>query len=777
MKKIILLSILSISLLFTCLSAQAFVVQKIDIQGLQRVSSETVYSYLPVKRGQNVGSEKTGAIIKALYKTGFFESVTLAQRGNILVINVIERPTIGKLEISGNSFIATDKLNTVMKSMDIAEGRIYNRAIIEKIQLSLLNQYYELGRYNARVDVTATPMSRNRMLVKINISEGLVAKIRRINIINNHVFSDSTLNKQLTVSTPGLFTIITQKDRYTPEKLEESVENLRNYYLDHGYIKFAVKSTQVAITPDRKSIYLTIVLDEGVPYKVSGVELTGDLIIPREEMMALVKIKSGDTFSRQAVINGEKAISSALGDKGYINAVITLNPRIDENNKTVFVSINVKPGKRTYVRHIYFSENTKTNDEVLRREIQQMEGAVVSSGKLDQSKHQLSLLPYIKNVDMTVVPVPENSDQVDVKYKVTEDNAAQATFTVGYSQQYGVQFGLGLNQKNFLGTGKTLGFNATRSRYETFFGVNYTDPYYTPDGISRSINLSYSYVNPGQANNSSSYTLNQYDASVLYDIPVGQEKGVFNRLQLGYGIEDSLVHLQERVSKQVLNFTNKHGRNFPQVDLITGISRDSRDKAIFPTRGMLHALGFNAYAPASSNSLTYFTTSYKGRAYFPLTESFILTTKAQVAYGNSLSGGPENFPFFKNFYAGGIDSVRGYLGGSLGPRDSLQKPTGGNLLGSASVALIFPNYISENFRTSVFVDGGNVWNTFDNRKFGGTAAGPIRYSAGVEGAWLTMLGLIDVSLAKPINRQQGGGRGVKGDATEIFQFSLGANFG
>jgi outer membrane protein insertion porin family len=774
MKKIVLGFILLLNLLITSAWAETFVVQQIDVQGLQRISPETVYSYLPIKRGQTMGTGKSEAVIKALYKTGFFERISLARHGNTLIINVIERPTIGQLKIEGNSFLPKDKLTTVMKSMDIAEGRVYNRAMIDRIQQSLLNQYYELGRYNARVDVTTAPMPRNRVLVNIQISEGLVAKIRRINLIGNHAFSESTLDKQLTVSTPGIFTFITQKDRYTPEKLEESIENLRNYYLDHGYVKFNVKSTQVAITPDRKSIYLTLVIEEGVPYKVGGVELSGNLILPRDDLIKLIKVKKGSVFSRQAVIESEKAISSALGDKGYIGAIISLNPRIDDQTKEVFLMFIVKPGKRTYVRHIYFSENSKTNDEVLRREIQQMEGAVVSGSKLEDSKHQLSLLPYIKDVQMSVLPVPNQDDQVDVNYKVKEDNAAQATFTVGYSQQFGVQFGVGLNQKNFLGTGKTLGINATKSRYETFLGLNYTNPYYTPDGISRSLNLSASKVNPGQGNVSSSYTINQYNGSVIYGIPIGQETNAFNRVQLGYGLENSLLNLQNPASQQVSSFVNQHGRNFTQADLIAGLSRDSRDKAIFPTRGMLHTLGFNAYAPVTGG-LSYYTAAYNGKWYYPLSDSFIATIRGQLGYGNSLSGNVQNFPFYKNFYAGGIDSVRGYLGGTLGPKDSLAKPTGGNALATASAALIFPNYLSENFRTSIFIDAGNTYNTFNNRSQGGSGSGPLRYSTGIEGDWLTMLGLIDVSLAKPINVKSG--NSPYNDAEEIFQFSLGANFG
>lgn len=775
MKKIILAFILLVNLAISSAWADAFVVRNIEVEGLQRVSPETVYSYLPIKRGQTLSPGKTAAVIRSLYKTGFFEHISLARSGNTLVINVVERPTIGILKISGNSFIPTDKLTTVMKSLDIAEGRIYNRAMIDRIKQSLLSQYYELGRYNARVDVVATPMSRNRMLVKINISEGLVAKIRRINFIGNHAFSERTLNKQLTVSTPGLFTFITQKDRYSQEKLEESLDNVRNYYLDRGYLKFAVVSSQVSITPDRKSIYVTIVVDEGVPYKVDGIALTGDLILPREELLKHLRIKPGDTFSRQAIIDGEKNVSEALGDKGYIFATVSLNPKVNDATKTVFLTFDVKPGKRAYVRHIYFTDNSKTNDEVLRHSVLQMESGVVSTSRLEQSKHQLSLLPYLKDVQMSVLPVPGTDDQVDVDYKVTEDNAAQATMTVGYSQQYGIQLGAGLNQKNFLGTGKTLGLNFTKNRYEQFYGVNYTNPYYTEDGISRTLGVSVSKVDPGQTNASASYTLNQYAGSVLYGIPVGQEKDVFNNVQLGYGYEASVVNLTSMVSNEIQDYTNTNGRHFNQVDLISGYTRDSRDKAIFPTRGMLHTIGANIYVPGGSGTLSYYMTNYNGKIYIPLSESFIATVKGQLGFGDSIKGGVKDFPFFKNYYAGGIDSVRGYLGNTLGPKDSLQKPTGGNILATASLGLIFPNYLSENFRTSVFVDAGNVYNTFDNRNTGGSPSGPLRYSTGIEGDWLTMFGLIDVSLAKPLNRQHG--TGTLADVEEPFQFSLGANFG
>lgn len=758
-------------------AAEAFVVKKIEVHGLQRISTDTVYNYLPIQSGEILRPEKTGGIISALYKTGFFERITLSREGNTLIINVVERPTIGQLKISGNSIIPTDKLLMVMKSVDVAEGRVYNRAELDRITQSLLNEYYQLGRYNARLDVTVTPMERNRVKVTIDISEGVVSKIRRINFIGNYAFSESTLEKQLVISTSGLITIFTQTDRYSQEKLDTSLENLRNFYLDHGYLKFATKSSQIEITPDRKSIFITVVISEGESYKIKGITLAGDLILPRSDILKLITIQPGTTFSRQAVINAEKAISNALGNKGYIFAEVSLEPVVDDTHKEVFLTFRVKPGKRVYLWHITFVDNSKTNDVTLRRELEQMESAVVSSEKLEQSKRKLSLLPFIKEVQMSIVPVQNSADQVDVHYKVTEDSAAQMNFSVGYSQRDHIILGAGLNQKNFLGTGKTLGLNASTSPVESYLGINFTDPYYTVDGIRRSISLSASKVDLAKADITRGYTTNQFAGSVVYDLPLGEGAGVFNRLQLGFGYEGTFLGLSDLRSQQVDDFVSRHGHQFHQLDLILGFSRDSRDKAIFPTAGMIHTIGANLFLPLTHNSLKYYMLSYDTHWYYPLTSSFIATARGDVGYGSSFTGGPRDYPFFKNYYAGGMESVRGYESGTLGPKDSLQDPTGGNFLANAGVGLIFPNNISDNLRTTFFADVGNVYNTFDNRNLGGSASGPVRYSIGVEGDWLTPFGLIDVSLSKPLKVLRNPNDTKLGDEEERFQFTLGANFG
>ncbi len=781
MKKLVCLSIILLSQWFTTAWAQeTFVVRKIEFQGLQRVSSETVFNYLPIKPGQTLQPSKTAAILRSLYKTGFFDRINLSREGSTLVIHVIERPTIGQLKITGNSVIPTDKLTAVMKTLDVAEGRVYNPVVLEKIKQSLLNQYYQLGRYNARVEVKVAPMSRNRVLVQIEISEGLVAKIRRITIIGNHVFDEKTLLDQLDMTTSGLFTFFTQKDRYSEEKLESSVEKLRNFYADHGYLRFEVKSAQAEVTPDRKFVYITMVVSEGSSYTVKSFDVTGQLILSREKIMKDIKIKPGTVFSRQKVLEAEKEITSQLGEKSYIFATISLHPQINDQTHEVVLIFDVHSGKRAYVRHVTFSDNTRTNDVVLRREVEQMEAAPASTSKLENSKQRLSLLPYIKNVDMSVKPVPDVDDQVDVDYKVKEDSAAQASVKLGYSQLNGIIFGAGLNHKNFLGTGNTLGLNFNRSKIEQYYGVEYTNPYYTPEGISRSFNFSISRVDPGNSPNViGSYTNNEYDLGVMYGIPVGQEQGVFNRVYAGVTYQNTLINLNSNlanVSSQVSAFVNQHGRRFQEADIRLAYSRDSRDKAMFPTKGIMQVMSVDGFAPLSHGSLTFYMLNYHAKWYQPLTDQFIILTKADLGYGNGLHGS-QDFPFFRNYYAGGIDSVRGYQGYTLGPRDSLGKALGGNMLGDASVGLIFPNYISDNLRTTLFLDAGNVYSSTNNRGYGGlsTNSGPIRYSVGLGADWLTPFGPIELSLAKGVNVRNGHSN-IRGDDEEPFQFSLGANF-
>jgi outer membrane protein insertion porin family len=783
MKKLAYFIFLIMQLWVAAWAQEAFVVKRIVVEGEQRISPATIESYLPVRRGQVLRPSQTGEILKSLYQTGFFDHITLSRSNDTLIIHVVERPTIGQLKITGNSVIPTDKLTTVMKSLDIAEGRVYNKVVLDRITQSLLNQYYILGRYNARVDVKVTPMTRNRVLVKIEISEGLVAKVRRITIIGAHIFEESTLIRQMDLDTTGVFSFISQSDRYSEEKLDISLDKIRSYYMDRGYLRFEIKSAQAQVTPDRKGVYLTIVLDEGELYTVKSAVVAGKLVMPRAELEKAVYIKPGETFSRKKVIDAEKALTALLGDEGYIFSTISVHPDIQEATHQVVIVFEIKPGKRAYVRHITFSDNTRTNDVALRREIEQMEAAPASSSLLEESKHRLQLLPYVKEVDMSVKPVPNVDDKIDVNYKVKEEGSNQATFRVGYSGEQQVIFGAGINQKNFLGTGSTLGLNLQRSRYEQIYAVDYTDPYYTLDGISRSISFSISKVDPGTLNKvTNDYTTNEYDLGLIYGIPVGQQKGIFSRIIAGVVYQNTLVYLNSNpmnVSNQVMSFINQHGKRFQELDFRLGFSRDSRDKAIFATRGILQSVFVDAFAPLTHQSVSFYTANYNGTWYQPITDQFIIKTKGTFGYGNGFHG-VSDYPFFRNYYAGGIESVRGYQVATLGPRDSKGKSYGGNILTTASVGLIFPNFLSDSLRTSLFVDAGNVYAIGNNRGFGcqlnknnqqtcSANSGPIRLATGIEADIMTPFGPIALSLAKPLNHR-------KGDDEDIFQFSLGANF-
>lgn len=768
----ILLVILSAWLLVQAPAAVAFTVNEIEIQGLHRISAATVHHYLPIKRGQVLTAEHTSNLIHALYKTGFFEHITLARRDHHLIIKVVERPIIGYLKISGNSAIATEKLDALMKEVDIVEGRIYNPVILERIRQSLLNQYYHLGYYNAHIEIDSSLLANKRISIKMNISEGAIAKIRGVHIMGNHQFSEAQLQKQLTISMPNLFTFLTQADRYSEEKLEESLEKLRVFYLNHGYLKFTLKSAQAEMTPDRKAIYIVIVVDEGQPYTIKGYTINGQSLFSQAEIAKKITVQKGSQFSRQDILDSEKAITDLFGDEGYLLVSVSVDPQMDDAKHQVFLKFNITPGKRVYVHHVSFADNHRTNDEALRREVTQFEAAPVSSARLEETKHHLSLLPFMKDVQMSVKPVPASDDAVDIVYKLTEDSSAQASITASYSLTDRFGFGLGLNQKNFFGTGNTLGINFTQNRYEKYYSVSYSDPFYTIDGMSRDINLYVSRVNPAGANLTKAYTSNDYGGSVTYGVPIGQEKGILSRFYFGFGYENTLVHLTTQPSHQVLSFIQEHGRHFQQAHLHTGFTRDSRDKAIFPTLGVIQKVFGDFYVPMATGSLKYYQINYEGRWYYPFTHGFIATAKAMVGYGNSFEG-IGGYPFFKNYYAGGFESIHGYLGNTLGPRDSNDNPFGGNTMTVGGMGLIFPNFIADSLRTLAFIDAGNVYSGNNNRKYGNmsTGSGPLRYSTGVEADWLAPMGFaIGFSYAQPLNRQWG-------DKDQRFQFSLGANLG
>ncbi len=775
LSKIYLLASLSGLALLPINAAQAFVVQDIKVEGLQGISKDTVVSYLPVQVGEQFNPGQSANIIRSLYGTGFFSDVSIGQQGNVLIIHVTERPVLTNINVTGNKTIPKDKLNDVLKDLGLVQGRVFDASVLERVKHSLETEYANLGKYNAMVDTVVTPEPRGRVSVKINISEGRTAQVSDIRIVGNHAFASKTLVKQLTMTTPHLWSFFTRGDQYSQDKLNASLDALRSYYMDRGYVKFNVDSAQATLTPDRQRVYLVIKVSEGPVYKVKGYQITGNLILAQTKLEKLIAIKSGSVFSRKVIKDASDAVNRTLGDMGYAFANVNVVPDINDQNKEVFLTFYIDPGNRVYVRRINFSGNTKTEDVVLRHSTRQMEGSLVSTSNIKESERQLNLTGYLTDVHVDTVPVPNAADQVDLNYKVTEGPSAQAIAGVGYGTD-GFVVNAGVNQNNFLGTGRSLGVNFQNSLYSTLYSVNYNNPYYTADGIQRGFSLYAQKTTPGNIN-VTNFTQDTYGGLLNYNIPISA-RGDF--LLVGVGYQDNIIKLGSQPADQLANFVNKYGRHFNQLLLNTGWSRNGLDRAIMPTQGLYQSVTINIALPGGGEPLSYYKVNYSANFYQPITTGFIFTSRASLGYGAGL-GSTQGLPFFGNYYAGGIGysgQVRGFETNSLGPRDTLNNGTtvgpdslGGNKLVSGTAAIIFPNpFSADKLRTSVFLDAGNVYSSLSEAR-GGTGSGPVRMSTGIGVDWqVPVLNvLLSVSYAKPLNAQSG-------DQVEHFNFNIGTSF-
>lgn len=764
LKNLLQSTLLFSALMTPVLSAQAFIVQGIRIIGLHRIQEGTVLNYLPVNVGQDVSANDTSKILQALYKTGFFDNISLYRQGNELVVKVVERPTIGDISFSGNKAIDNKKINEILKQVGLEAGQVYNQSLISRVQHALIDEYDSLGRYNAKIEVKETKESRNRMAVRLAIYEGSIAKIREIKILGNHAFSTDTLLDQFKLSTPGILSWFTHDDQYTKAKLDASLEALRSYYMDRGYINFKVDSAQVALTPDRDSVFIVVKITEGEQYHVNGFKFSGDLIVPEEQLQKLVTFEKGDIFSRKEITATSLAVATALGNKGYAFANVNAEPTLDHQTREVFLNFVVEPGQRIYVRHIEFSGNTKTSDSVLRQAVRQPEASLVSVQNIKESVRQLNLLGFLKNVSVKTKPVPNHNNEVDLDFNVQEAAAAQAVFGVGYGTD-GFLFNASLNQPNFLGTGKTVNIGFQTTSYSRSYNFTYFNPYYTPSGIGRGFSVYAQHVNSGRIN-IASYSTNSIGGNVSYTIPVSEN----NNVNLGYGYSRTQMVLGSSTSTQLRDFVRRNGKDFNQVNLSAGWQYIGQNRAIFPTRGLNQSITGNIYLPGGGNSLRYFKLGYDARWYHPIAYGFLAHLGAQIGYGNGFFG--DQLPIFANYYAGGISfggQVRGYQSNTLGPRDSNDDPLGGNLMTTATVGLVVPNPVSDNLRTMAFVDAGNVYDDGGVNNFT-HGAGPLRLSSGVAIEWRTPIAPLEFSLAKPLNLQPG-------DHEQFFQFTIATGLG
>lgn len=740
--------------------AADFVVQDIEVEGLQRISAGTVFNYLPVQAGSSISEKDYPEIIRALFRTGLFADVHLERRGSVLVVTVTERPAIAEVKIVGNKDISTDDLKKALTGVGLAEGRVFDRALLDKVEQELLQQYYSRGRYGVRIKSDVQALERNRVAVNLDIVEGEVASINRINIVGNRAFSDKELLKQLQLSTTGWFSFFTKDDQYSKQKLAADLETLRSFYLDRGYLKFNVESTQVSITPDKQDVYITINIAEGEPYTLEGAQLSGEFgVVPEQELRNLMTLKPGETFSRARMTEVAKRMGERLGEEGYSFANINTVPQVDDQNRKVALNFVVDPGRRVYVRRVNFQGNTKTEDEVLRREVRQMEGAWVSTKDLDRSKTRLQRLEYLESVNVETPAVPGTSDQVDVNYTVVERASGSLMFGVGYGQESGLLLNVSVTQNNFLGTGNQLGVVFNKSDIGQNYSFSFTNPYYTLDGVSVGFRLYYRDIDSSELN-TANYVQNIYGGQVNFGFPLNE----FDTLRISPGYERVWIDSTEDTPPELLDILAREGDTYDQFKLGASWAHDTRNRTIFPTSGGLSQIAGEIAVPGSTAE--YYKLNYRGIFYVPFTDWLTWSVGGEIGYGDGY-GNSESLPFFENLYAGGLRSVRGYKANTLGPRYSNDEPSGGTFKTVASTQFIVPvPFIekAENVRLAAFFDIGNVFADVD-----AFDVGELRYSAGLAGIWISPFGPIVISVAAPLNSEAG-------DEEESFQFSFGVPF-
>ena len=741
-------------------SAESFVIEDIRVEGLQRISAGTVFNYLPIRIGQTLEPGDSADLIRALYKTGFFRDVRLEREGDVLIVFVRERPAVASINISGNKSLETDQLLVALKDIGLAEGRVLNRFLLDKIGQELHRQYFNLGKYGAKIETTVTPLERNRVAVNISVKEGETATIRRINIVGNQAFEEDDLLDEFDLATTGLLSFLTRDDQYSRQQLSGDLEKLRSYYLDRGYLNFKITSTQVSITPDKQGIYITINIDEGDVYTVSDIKLAGQLVVPEDEFFSMIYMSRGEVFSRKEVTGGADRISKMLGSKGYAFANVNSIPDIDEETKQVDLTYYVDPGKRVYVRRINMKGNNNTRDEVLRREMLQDEAAWFSSEQVRKSRERLQRLGFFDEVNVETPAVPGSTDQVDVDISVVEKEAGNLSAGLGFSQSQGVIFNASITQNNFLGTGKRVSMGFNNSSSNTVYRLTYVNPYYTVDGISRGFRLTYRQTDFDEVD-IANYNTDLAVAGVTFGIPLNET----DRLTMDLDLNSTDYKVGSDASDEVRNFRRNNGSNFIDFDLGLSWSHDSRDSALMPTSGGLQRFSASSTLPMSD--LEYYKLNYIQRRYFPLTNFFTLGVKADVAYGDAY-GDTSTLPPWQRYFAGGLKTVRGFKDFSLGPLDSKGDPVGGNMRVVGNAEILFPapfKLMEKTVRLSLFVDAGNVYATDD----GNFDVSDIRYSTGAGFFWLSPFGALGFSLAYPINDESQ-------DETEYFQFAFGAAF-
>ena len=736
----------------------SFVVEEIKVNGLQRIAAGTVYNYLPVTVGQRFYLNQIAPTMNGLFKTGFFKDINLVRAGNILVINVIERPSIARIIFKGNIDLSDEVLEEALTKIGLSEGKVFNRQVLEQVEKELRRQYFSHGKYGLRLETEIANLTRNRVGIKVEISEGSVATIKKINVVGNSQFASDILLKEFQLTTSNWLSFYTKDDQYSKQKLAADLERLSSYYLDRGYINFKVDSTQVAITPDKKAIYITVNVNEGDLFTLDKVRLTGNLVVDPEELIQLVQVGPEEVFSRKRATETSKLISDRLGEEGYVFANVNMIPEIDNEHKTIDMTFFVDPGKKVYVRHVNIAGNTTSRDEVLRREMRQMESAIASTTKIERSKVRLQQLGFFEQVTVETPPVVGAADEIDVNYKVVEKASGNLMAGFGFSQTQGLVLNASVSQNNVLGSGKRLDLNFNNSDVTTVYSFGFYNPYFTDDGISLGYNLGWRETNSRNAN-TAFFTMDAANASMNFGIPVNET----DRLQFNFDIkQQKLKDYTEGTSVGNAIIDLGSDGSYTTFGGAIGWSHNTLNSAIFPTSGRQQRLSASLTVPGSD--ITFFKLGYKHQEYFPVAKDLTFRLRGEIGYGDGY-GDTEELPFFQNFYVGGVQTLRGFNDNTVGPRDSNNRPWGGSTKVLGNAELLFPvPFFEDNqsMRLGTFLDAGMVSD-------GGFDTEYMRFSFGLSGTWLSPFGAITVSAAMPMNTDEN-------DDEQRFQFSMGSNF-
>ncbi|MBI5921214.1 MAG: outer membrane protein assembly factor BamA [Betaproteobacteria bacterium] len=763
MKKNLIAGLVAAMFATSASAIEPFVVKDIRVEGIQRTEAGTVFSYLPVKIGDTMTDEKAAQAIKALFSTGFFKDVRLEVEGSLLVVLIEERPAIASVDFTGLKAFEKDQILKGLREVGLAESRIFDRALVEKAEQELKRQYLTRGYYAVNVTTTVTPLERNRVGINFNVDEGEIAKIRQISIIGAQAFPESELLDLFQLHTPNWMSWYTKNDQYSKQKLSGDLENLRSNYHNRGYLEFNIDSTQVSISPDKLDIYITINITEGEKFTVSSIKLAGDLLLPEEELRKLVTLKTGETFSREKLTETTKQISERLGNDGYAFANVNAAPELDRKTNQVNFTIFIDPGRRVYVREINVSGNTRSRDEVVRRELRQLESSWYDGEKINRSRTRVDRLGYFEDVTVETPAVAATTDQVDVNLSVKERPTGSIMVGAGFSSSEKLVLSASIQQQNLFGSGKTIGAQINTSRVNKVYSFSYTDPYYTVDGISRGFDVYRRKTDTSSLSTVGTYGSSSYGGGVRYGLPIAED----DYISVGLAVDSTKLTIDSTSPTIYQQYVNTFGSASTTLLGTVGWLKETIDSRLYPTKGASDRLFGEIGLPGGS--LHYYRLTYQHQHFIPLpmfSKKFTLMLNGELGYADGYGAKP--LPFFKNFYAGGIGSVRGYDISSLGPQDpATGYSLGGNRRAIGNAELLFPlpgTGQDKSLRLGFFVDGGQVWSKQQQ-----ISMGDVRYSAGFSLSWSSPMGPLKFSIASPLNDKPG-------DRIQRLQFQLGTMF-